>query len=97
MFYIQALRAEAETMAANAAPGDMKKALAEYAEAIRYSDPMSSPQLAELEHILEARTVLLREQVESANAEAALSLCGELRQLLAERNKKCKLLKQAAV
>ena len=95
VFYIQALRTEAETLAAKAAERNVKKALAEYAEAIRYSDPMSSPQLGELENILEAKTALLREQVESANAEAALSLCGELRQLLAERNRKCKLLKQS--
>jgi hypothetical protein len=95
VFYIQSLRTEAETMAAKAAGGNVKKALNEYAEAIRYSDPMSSPELAELENILETKTALLREQVGNGNAEAALSLCGELRQLLKERNRQCKLLKQA--
>jgi hypothetical protein len=97
VFYIQSLRTEAETMAAKASEGNVKKALAEYAEAIRYSDPMSSPELAELENILETKTALLREQVGNGNAEAALSLCEELRQLLAERNRQCKLMKQAVV
>ena len=93
VFYIQSLRIKVEGMAEKTVEGNLKKALTEYAEAIRYSDPMSSPALAELENALETKTALLGEQTEAGNADAALSLCGELRQLLAEREKKCRLLK----
>ena len=93
VFYIQSLRITVESMAEKTVEGNLKKALKEYAEAIRYSDPMSSPALAELERALETKTALLGEQAEAGNADAALILCGELRQLLAEREKKCKLLK----
>jgi hypothetical protein len=93
VFYIRSLQAEAEAMAAKAAEGNLKKALAEYAEAIRHSDPMSSPMLAELEAAIAAKTASLKALVEAGNSGAAGELCGELRQILAERNRKCKLLK----
>jgi hypothetical protein len=93
VFYIQSLRAEAEAMAGKTADGNLKKALGEYAEAIRHSDPMSSPRLAELESAIAAKTASLKALVEAGNTGAAGELCGELRQALAERNRKCMLLK----
>jgi hypothetical protein len=90
VLYLRALQTEVETLAAGAADGDLKKALNEYAAALRYSDPMSSPQLAELESGIAAKTAELGKQAET---EKALALCGELQKLLAERNRKCRLLK----
>ena len=60
------------------------------AEAIRYSDPMRSPQLAAIENKIEAKVSVLSETVD---ADSVKFLCAELQQLLAERNRKCKILK----
>jgi hypothetical protein len=54
---------------------------------------MSNPQLAELERTISAKAAELSEYVSSANIEAAMSLCGELQELFAERNRKVKILK----
>jgi hypothetical protein len=94
VFYIRSLQAEVETLAAKTTDGALKKALKEYAQAIRLSDPMSAPDLAELESVQETKTAAFKEPVLAGNAEEAGILCAELRQLLAERNRKCRLLKQ---
>ena len=93
VFYIKSLQAEAETIAEKTADGNLKKALKEYAEAVRHSDPMSGPRLAELENAIAAKTASLKALVEAGHTKAAEELCGELRQALAERNRKCKLFK----
>jgi hypothetical protein len=71
----------------------MKKTLKELAEAIRYSDPMSSPQLAAIENKIEAKAAALGEAVEKTDGDSIKTLCNELQQLFAERNRKCKILK----
>jgi hypothetical protein len=91
--FIKSLRAEVETLAEKVTDGSLKKALGEYAEALRYSDPMSRPGLAELEAAITEKTASLKALVEAGNSPAAGELCGELRQILAERNRKCVLLK----
>jgi hypothetical protein len=93
LVFIKSLRAEALTLAEKAADGNLKKALGEYAEELRYSDPMSGPALAELEAALAEKTASLKALVDAGNTAAAGELCGELRQALAERNRKCLLLK----
>ena len=92
VFYIKFLQTDVEGMAARAADESLKKVLKDLAETIRYSDPMSSPQLAAIENKIEARAAVLAEAFE--NAEGGVSkLCNELQQLFAERNRKCKILK----
>jgi hypothetical protein len=93
VFFIKALQTEIEAIAAKAPDESLKKALAEYAEAMRYSDPMSGPQLADMDNALQLRAAALRREVDAGNAEAARSILDESRLLLAERNKQCRLLK----
>jgi hypothetical protein len=76
-----------------ATDGSIKKTLKDLAETIRYSDPMSSPQLAAVENKIEAKVAVLAETVEKTDWDAVKALCNELQQLLAERNRKCKILK----
>ena len=92
-FFIQSLQGEVDGMISKTEDPLARKALREYAEAIRYSDPMSAESLASLEDRLEAKTAELGELVEQRETEAAKALCVQLMQLLAERNRKCKLLK----
>ena len=92
VFYIKSLQADVESLAGRASD-DMKKPLKDLAETIRYSDPMSSPQLAAIENKIEAKAAVLTEAVDNANGGAIKALCDELQQLFAERNRKCKVLK----
>jgi len=92
VFYIKSLQADVEGLASRVSD-DMKKLLKDLAETIRYSDPMSSPQLATIENKIEAKAAVLTEAVGNANGDAIKALCNELQQLFAERNRKCKVLK----
>ncbi|MDR2579298.1 MAG: hypothetical protein LBC70_10925 [Chitinispirillales bacterium] len=91
VFYIRSLQADIESLADRAADESLQKELKTLAEAVRYSDPMSSPLLASLENKIEAKAAELAGSI--TDAVAASAVCAELRQLLAERNRKCKLLK----
>jgi hypothetical protein len=93
VFYIKSLQADVEGMVGRAPDDSLKKPLKDLAEAIRYSDPMSSPQLAAIENKIEAKAAALAEFVEKADADAIKASCNEIQQLIAERNRKCKILK----
>jgi hypothetical protein len=93
VFFIKSLHVDVEGLAARASV-DMKKTLKDLAETIRYSDPMSSPQLAAIENKIEARAAVLAEALDNNDGDAIKALCGEVQQLFAERNRKCKILKQ---
>jgi hypothetical protein len=93
VFYIKSIQANIEGMAAKSGGDSLAKALKELAEIVKYSDPMSAAQLAALENEIEAKTLALEKSVNIFDTEASLALCGELRRLFEERNRKCKLLK----
>ena len=91
--YIKSLQADVENLVDKVSDEKTRKALKELAETIQYSVKMSSPQLASIENKIEGKVMQLVETVEGADSDKIMSLCDELQQLLAERNKKCKLLK----
>jgi hypothetical protein len=93
VFYIKSLQDDVDGLAGRAQEEPLKKTLKELAETIRYSDPMSSPQLAATENKIEAKAALLAEAVGNNDGDSVKALCEELQQLFAERNRKCKLLK----
>lgn len=92
VFYIKSLQADMEGLAGRAAD-DVKKALKDLAETVRYSDPVSGPQLATIENKIEAKASALSDAVDKADSGVVNALCGELQQLFGERNRKCKILK----
>ena len=87
VFYIQELQADIELLADNETNADVKTALTQLAEKIRFSDPMSSEQLADLENKISAKVLELK------TAPNKVEIITELNSLLDERNKKCKILK----
>ena len=91
VFYIKSLQVDVEGLITRANDDSLKKAVKELAETIKYSDPMSSPQLASIENKIEIKTSTLADSI--LDVEMAKSLCVELQQLFAERNRKCKMLK----
>jgi hypothetical protein len=93
VFRIKSLQAEVDSMTGKITEPVLKKSLQKLSDAIHYSDPVSSPQLAELESNIEHETALLAQELDAGNMSAVQSICDELQQLLAERNRKCRLLK----
>ena len=87
VFYIRELQADIELLADNESDAAVKTALAQLAETIRYSDPMSSEQLAGLENKISSKVAELK-----ATA-SKMEIITELNSLLDERNEKCKILK----
>jgi hypothetical protein len=93
VFYIKSLQIDIESLVGKASDDSLKKTLKDLVETIRYSDPMSSPQLAAIENKIEAKAAVLAEAVGNTDGDAIKALCDELQQLFAERNRKCKILK----
>ena len=87
VFYIRELQADIELLADNETNADVKKALTQLAEKIRFSDPMSNEQLADLEDKISTKI----EELKTTSSQ--LEIITDLNSLLDERNKKCKILK----
>lgn len=88
-YFIRSLTADAEGLMAKASP-ENKAACKKVYEALRYSDPMSHEALADIEGEISLRFAAL----EAAGADAEFSaVADELCALIADRNRKCKVLK----
>ena len=87
VFYVRELQADVELLADNESDAAIKTALTQLAEKIRFSDPMSSEQLADLEKQISTKVAELKTAPNKAE------IITELNSLLDERNKKCKILK----
>lgn len=91
--YIKSLQTDIESLVGKNKDEAAKKALKDLAEAIRYSDPMSSSQLSAIENEIKVKAAGLTDAAVSADSAAIVSICGEMQQLVAERNRTCKTLK----
>ena len=85
--YIRELQADIELLADNESDATVKTALTQLAEKIRFSDPLSSEQIADLENKISIKAAELK------TAASKVEIITELNSLLDERNKKCKILK----
>ena len=87
VFYIRELQVDVELIAAAETATDTKAALTQLAEKIRFSDPMSNEQLADLESKIPTKAAELK------TAASKMEIITELNSLLDERNKKCRIMK----
>ena len=87
VFYIKALQADVELLADVETDDAVKTELLGLAKKIRFSDPMSSEKLALIEEQITEKINELK------TADDKISLINSIEMLIAERNKKCKLLK----
>ena len=87
VFYIKALQVDVELLADAEKDEAVKTELLALAKKIRFSDPISSEKLAALEEQITEKVGELK------SATDKLPLINTIVMLLAERNKKCKLLK----
>lgn len=87
VFYIKALQVDVEMLASTETDTDTKSALLKLAEKIRFSDPMSSNALADIEKEIVEKINKLKSTSSKSN------LISQLDNLLTERNKKLKTIK----
>lgn len=78
-------------MEAQCADADASKAVKALAEEMRYSDPVSSAAVAEVENELSALIDALQDAVADGEAVVIVKLCAKASAILAERNRICKL------
>ena len=81
-------------LAEQEAPQNLRKVCTELAEEFRYSDPVSTAALHDLEVRISALVSELRQSIQDGNPEYAQTLCDKTSALLRERNAKCKLVKR---
>ena len=86
-FYIKQLQADVELLAGAETDTTTKSALMQLAEKIRYSDPMSDEQLADIENRITEKIAELKASTDKAKN------INELNSLLDERNRKIKIMK----
>lgn len=85
--FVKKIQSDMEILASEEMNPEIKNALNQLAEDIRYSDPMSDESLRTLEVEIEEKIAKFREFAEKENS------IREIRLLIAERNNKVKLLK----
>ena len=87
VFYIRELQADVELLAEQEQDAEIKQLLMRLAEKIRYSDPMSSEALADLEGKIKEKVSELK------TADNKPEIIAQIVLLLSERNKKNKTIK----
>ena len=87
VFYDRELQADIELLADSETNANVKTALTQLAEKIRFSDPMSNEQIADLENKISIKAAELK------TTTSKLEIITELNSLLDERNKKSRILK----
>lgn len=90
--FVKPLTVEAESLLSRATTPEAKGACKKVFETMRYSDPMSSDALADLESLITLKFNAFSNAV-TDGAENISALADELVALIDDRNKKCKLLK----
>ena len=88
---MRALQSKAVFVASQCEDAETKKALNAFAEALRFSDPVSSDATADIEENLTGLVEELGNAVMDKDYAAAKSLCTKASSLLADRNRMCKL------
>lgn len=88
---MRGLQSKVNQMASQCEDADAAKAVKDFAEELRYSDPVSSEALGEVERDLSAAVDELQNAVVEGDAPSIRKLCRKASAVLAERNRLCKL------
>lgn len=91
--FIKLLTADAEHLMSVCKTAGLKTEAKKVYEAIRYSDPMSSDALENVEKLIQNEFASFEQAVKAEDSELAKSVAETLIELIDDRNKKCKALK----
>ncbi len=89
--FIRTLTVDAQTLLSRAKSEPVKAACKKVFEAVRYSDPMTSDALADVENRIRTEFNAFTDAVLSDNADAVNASADELLTLIKERNSRCKM------
>lgn len=92
--YIRMLTVDAESLISRAKSDETKALAKKVYEAIRYSDPMSVPELVEFEERIEREFSAFVDSIKNNDIELATASAEEVINLVDERNNKVKLIKR---
>ena len=92
-FYIKSLSANMELLVAQCTDLQLKKEINNVCEAIKYSEPMSHPSLADVEYQIKVECSNLESALANGQLENANMLCKRILQIIQQRNRQCRLLK----
>lgn len=95
--YIKTLSVEANSLISRANSDETKALAKKVYEAIRYSDPMSVPELIEYEERIEREFSAFANSIKDNDIELATASADELINLLNDRNKKIELMKKESI
>ena len=93
VFYIKSLESNLRLLSVSCSDVLTKKNIGALADAIRFSDPMSSDALSDVEQEIAERCEKIKVSVENYQYNIANEECRQTMELLTARNEKCKLLK----
>ena len=91
--YIRTLTVDAESLVSRAKSDEAKALTKKVYETIRFSDPMSSPQLADIETQIKNEFTAFSDAIKNDDIALATTSTEELINLVNDRNSKCKALK----
>ena len=92
-FFTKSMLVDIETLIAKTENTEIKEELVKLADIVKYSDPMSSEALQNVEGRISDKYNTLENAVEINNADEVATICKSLDVLFVERSKKCMLLK----
>lgn len=92
-FFIKSLESDLHLLSASCSDAVAKKSIIALADAIRFSDPMSSDLLSDIESEIADGCKTIKVLVEDCQFDLVNQECSRTMNLLAKRNEKCKLLK----
>lgn len=91
--FIKMLTVDAESLVARAKSDEAKTLAKKVYEAVRFSDPMSSPQLSDAESRIQSEFTAFSDAIKNDDVALAATSSEELINLINDRNSKCKALK----
>ncbi len=91
--FIRTMAAEAESIITVAKSTEAREQSRKVFEALRYSDPVSSPELSDIESDIGEKLSSLRKAVEADESETVKAVADKIISLISERNIKCRLYK----
>lgn len=92
-FFIKSLSVDAQGLMTSAKSDELRAEAKKVYEAIRYSDPMATPALSDLDAQIEKQFNAFSDAVKADDSELAKETADALVDIVDRRNQKCKLLK----
>lgn len=92
--FINDLKVDSNMLSQRKTSEDIHRKLVEFAEEVKYSDPVSSESLAEIEDEINRKYIVMKDNVINNKRDGIIDEIDELLQLLNERNQRAKLAKK---